>query len=81
MHCFFQNNYSFTKRFDYVNNLTKLREICITELERFATEGKTKDDCKLGTMLMLTAFVEVCPKAAAAEEMALYVQNMADGLY
>ena len=66
---------------DYVNNLTKLREICITELERFATEGKTKDDCKLGTMLMLTAFVEVCPKAAAAEEMALYVQNMADGLY
>lgn len=66
---------------DYINSLTRMRELCITELERFATEGKTKDDCKLGTMLMLTAFVEVCPKAAAAEEMALYVQNMADGLY
>lgn len=64
-----------------INSLTQIREICITEFERFATEGKTKDDCKLGTMLMLTAFVEVCPKAAAAEEMNLYVQNMAAGLY
>lgn len=65
----------------FVESKTKMMELCITEFDRFATEGKTKDDCKLGTMLMLTAFVEVCPKAAAAQEMSLYVQNMADGLY
>lgn len=61
---------------NFIKSKTALREICISVFEKFATEGKTKDDCKVGIMLMLTAFVEVSPNAASSQEMAIYVQDM-----
>ena len=43
-----------------------LQKIILNEYERFITEGKTRDDKKLGVMLLLTGLVEVSSDAANA---------------
>ena len=57
---------------DKIVNKSKLQYLLLDEFKRFGTEGVTRDDKKLGAMLMLTAMVEVSPEAASA--MPQYVQ-------
>jgi hypothetical protein len=49
-----------------VTNIDIIRNYILNEIERFITEGNTRDDRKLGAMWMLTALVEVSPEAADA---------------
>lgn len=50
----------------HINNKQKrkLQNIILNEFERFSTEGQDINEKKLGTMLILTALVEVSPEAA-----------------
>jgi hypothetical protein len=48
------------------NNKRYLQNILLNEFDKFVSDGVTRDDRKLGAMLMLTALVEVSPEAAAA---------------
>ncbi len=48
------------------NNLNKLRNVCLDEIERFVTNGLGVEERKLGAMWMLMAFVEVSFEAAEA---------------
>lgn len=49
-----------------VTNIDIIRTHLLNEIERFITEGQTREDRKLGAMWMLTALVEVSPEAAEA---------------
>ena len=71
----------FSKNLQYIysipnndNGLKILRNIIIDEFDKFVSNGATRDNKKVGAMLMLTSLVEVSEKAANA--MPLYVQNL-----
>ena len=49
-----------------ISNKIKLQSLLLDEFERFATQGRTRDDKKLGVMLILTGLVEVSEAAAFA---------------
>lgn len=49
-----------------VTNIDLIRTYLLNEIERFITEGQTREERKLGAMWMLTALVEVSPEAADA---------------
>jgi hypothetical protein len=53
-------------------NKRRLQYIILDEIDRFITQGKTRDDRKLGCMLMLTSLVEISPEAA--NSMPQYIQ-------
>lgn len=48
------------------NQMKKLQELLIEEMDRFVTEGINIDEKKLGAMLILSALVEVSAEAADA---------------
>lgn len=69
------NGIAFTTPIHVVNKLvnkSKLQYLLLDEFKRFGSEGETRDDKKLGAMLILTALVEVSVEAAYA--MPQYVQ-------
>ena len=47
-------------------NIDLIRTHVLNEIEKFITDGQTREDRKLGAMWMLTALVEVSPEAADA---------------
>ncbi len=47
-------------------NIDLIRTHILNEIEKFITDGLTREDRKLGAMWMLTALVEVSPEAADA---------------
>ena len=49
-----------------ISNKMKLQSVLLDEFERFATQGRTRDEKKLGVMLILTGLVEVSEAAAFA---------------
>ena len=51
---------------DNEKNKRNVQKIILKEFDRFISEGVTRDDKKLGCMLMLTGLVEISPDAAAA---------------
>jgi hypothetical protein len=62
---------AFRISYNYIKNLSnnefnknKLQNIVLDEFNRFLTEGITESDKVLGSLLMLTALVEVSPNAA-----------------
>jgi hypothetical protein len=61
-------NDAFPYSVDYIysNNLSikKLKSICINVMERFVSEGISKDDKYTGSLYMLTALTQVSQKAA-----------------
>ena len=57
---------------DKQNDILKLQKILLDEFNRFLVEGSSRDEKKLGAMLMLTALVEV--SGPAADAMPHYVQ-------
>jgi hypothetical protein len=69
----FPVKYELVKQFpNNAKNKRRVQRIILDEFNRFITEGKTRDDRKLGCMLMLTSLVEISPSAANA--MPQYVQ-------
>jgi hypothetical protein len=74
----FPYNYKLVDAFpNNPKNKRRLQNIILDEFNRFITEGNTRDDRKLGCMLMLTGLVEVSIPASNA--MPQYVQSA--GIY
>jgi hypothetical protein len=64
-----RNGIGFTSSKTMVKHSTNLdfsRNICLDVIERFITQGITREDRKLGAMWMLTALVEVSQEASEA---------------
>lgn len=60
------NAFPYSVDYIYSNNLSikKLKSICINVMERFVSEGITKDDKYTGSLYMLTALTQVSHRAA-----------------
>lgn len=64
-----QNGIAFNIPIHQINRIKhkiNLQKIILNEYERFINEGQTRDDKKLGVMLLLTGLVEVSESAAFA---------------
>ena len=60
------NPFPVSKSYLKNTNLFQARNICLDMIERFITEGISKDERKLGAMWILSALVEVSDEAAEA---------------